>query len=346
MKKFEEISWLVTEEEYRADKALSYSTLSTYERTGFNNLAHLFDFKTSPSLTFGSAVDAIITGGMGEFNSRFIVFDIPEVPDSVITVVKSLYAKYGDKCRSIYEIPVADRITETEIQKYQLNWKPETRAKVICEKGFEYYDALCKAEGKTILNTALNDLVMGAVNALKESKATKYYFQEDNPFEHIERKYQLKFKGTFNGINYRNMADEIIIDYDKKTVLPIDLKTSSHTEWDFFQSFVDWNYMIQARLYWRIIRQNMDNDEDFKDFTLLDYKFIVVNKETLTPLVWEYADTQKMGPLVYGKNKNIVCRDPFDIGEELYAYLKDTPRVPKGIKLDKENSLVKYLKNL
>ena len=36
IKNLKDISWLVSEEVYRADSALSYSTLATYERGGFN----------------------------------------------------------------------------------------------------------------------------------------------------------------------------------------------------------------------------------------------------------------------------------------------------------------------
>lgn len=45
------ISWDVSEEIYRADPALSYSTLARYEREGFNNLDKLFDKLETPSLT-------------------------------------------------------------------------------------------------------------------------------------------------------------------------------------------------------------------------------------------------------------------------------------------------------
>ena len=37
-KKLSDISLNITEEEYRRDSALSYSTLARYEREGFNNL--------------------------------------------------------------------------------------------------------------------------------------------------------------------------------------------------------------------------------------------------------------------------------------------------------------------
>ena len=43
-KSLKDISWLVDEPTYRADEALSYSTLSTYEREGkFEKLPTLFE---------------------------------------------------------------------------------------------------------------------------------------------------------------------------------------------------------------------------------------------------------------------------------------------------------------
>ena len=57
-----DISWKVDEPTYRADPALSYSTLARYEREGFNNLDKLFDRIETPSLVFGSCVDTLITG--------------------------------------------------------------------------------------------------------------------------------------------------------------------------------------------------------------------------------------------------------------------------------------------
>ena len=43
MKSLKDISWQVTEEEYRADSAYSYSTLAKFEREGFDKLETLFD---------------------------------------------------------------------------------------------------------------------------------------------------------------------------------------------------------------------------------------------------------------------------------------------------------------
>lgn len=346
-KSLKDISWDVSEETYRADPALSHSTLARYEREGFNNLDKLFDRIETPSLTFGSAVDSIITGGQEEFDERFMVAEFPSTPDSITKIVKSLFSQYGDSYRSLITIPDDAIIKETECQSYQMNWKPETRAKVIKEKGADYYNLLFIAGSRTILDTQTYQDVCNAVRALKESKSTQFYFAEDNPFEpDIERLYQLKFKGEFGGITYRNMADLIIVNHKEKQVKPVDLKTSSHTEWDFYKSLVDWRYDIQARLYWAIIRQNMDKDEYFKDFKLLDYDFIVVNKRTLTPLVWNCPFTRAQGTLKFGKNDQIEMRSPFVIGEELNSYLTSRPKVPMGISDTGVNDLREWLNTL
>ena len=90
----------------------------------------------------------------------------------------------------------------------------------------------------------------------------------------------------------------------------------------------------------------MDKDEYFKDFKLLDYDFIVVNRRTLTPLVWECPFTQAVGTLKFGRREQIEMRSPFEIGEELSYYISSRPRVPAGIKEDGNNDLRKWLNTL
>ena len=201
------------------------------------------------------------------------------------------------------------------------------------------------AQGKKILNTETKNKVDAAVRALKESPATSWYFEPDSPFnDSIQRFYQLKFKTNFRGtIYYRCMADLIIVDHKNKEIQPVDLKTSGHPEWEFPKSFIQWRYDIQSRLYWRIINEVIKANEDYKDYKVLPYKFIVVNKETLTPLVWDFEDTEKMGTLYYGKNKEIECTYPFELGEELSRYLQEQHKVPIGISTYDSNSIIEWL---
>lgn len=342
-KSLRDISWQVTEPEYRADPALSYSTLSRYEREGFNNLDKLFERIESPSLVFGSAVDTLITGSEEEFDQQFMTAQLDNPPsDTLVTITKRLFDRWSKAYPNIVDIPNDCIISTIPDIQWNNHWLPSTRAKKIKEDCAAYYKLLYLSEGKTILNNYVYQDVLNTVDKLKSADSTRFYFEKDNAFDdNIERLYQLKFKATFNGVEYRCMSDLLVVIHDKKLVVPVDLKTSYKPEWDFYKSFTEWRYDIQARLYWRIIRHNMDQDPYFKDFKLADYRFIVANKKTLTPLVWLFEGAQKMGDIV--TKDNVILRDPFTIGEELNGYLIDRPAVPNGIELVKPNKLEDWL---
>jgi hypothetical protein len=336
-KPFSSLAWDVSESEYRADPALSYSTLAKYEREGFEHLDTLFDKVESPSLLLGSCVDTLLTDGEEAFNEAYYVSDIPSMEPKVEPVVKEVYRQFKDSYTSITDIPDSKMLPIIEAFKYQPNWRSDTRCRVIREKGYKYYTTMFMAKGKTILTQNTYNKAFACVRALKDSEATSEYFAKNDPFSNIERYYQLKFKGTLNGIEYRCMADLIIVDHDRKVVYPCDLKTSSHMEYDFPKSFIQWNYSVQARLYWRLIRQAMDKDEVYKDYTLADYTFIVVNTiDTPNPLTWTFSHTKDKGTITLGNNK---LRDPEDIGEELHFYLNEKPIIPKGILPNQPNSI-------
>lgn len=345
-KSLREISWQVSEDEYRADPALSYSTLAKYERTGFNGIATLFDKVESPSLTFGSAVDSVITGGQTEFEERFMVAEYPSTPDNIVNIVTALFKQFGETYADLYEMSQSTILPYVEMYDYQRNWKAETRVNKVKELGNEYYKLLHLAGDKKIINTETYNDVNKCVQALCTNPSTRKYFAEDNPWDSIERLYQLKFKATLNNVDYRCMADLIVVDHQNKIVIPVDLKTSSKPEWDFYKSFLDWSYHIQARLYWRIIRDNLDRDPYFKDFQLVDYRFIVVNRNTLTPLVWKYPQTKTEGEIVYGRTGAVLLRDPETIGKELHGYLTNINAVPQGISVDGENDLTHWLNKI
>lgn len=342
-KSLKDISWNVTEQEYRQDPALSYSTLARYEREGFNNLDKLFERIESPSLTFGSAVDTLMTGSEEEFNNLFMVAQLDNPPsDTLVTITKRLFDRWKDGFTSILDISDDDIISTIEDIQWNNHWLPKTRAKKIKEDCAAYYKLLYLSEGKTIISSMVYQDVINTVDKLKSSDATRFYFEQDNAFDdNIERLYQLKFKATFDGVDYRCMSDLLLVIHDKKLVVPVDLKTSSKPEWDFHKSFKDWRYDLQARLYWQIIRDNMNRDPYYKDFELLDYRFIVVNKKTLTPLVWVFGQTKSTEDIT--TSNGTILRHPLVVGKELNGYLVNKPTVPNGITLIEPNRIEDWL---
>lgn len=336
-KTLDQISWMVPEDVYRADPALSYSTLARYEREGFDKLDSLFDQISTPSLTQGSMVDALITGGEEEFNERFYIGEFPSISDTQKEIADALFEKYRDKYAGFSAIP-ADKVVEvSDSIGWNNRWSTKSKMDNLTKSCSQYYNLKYLAGDKTVVDTNTYNKVLAMVNALKESPATANYFMPDEPFSNIKRYYQLKFKAEFEGVEYRSMMDLVIVDYDRKIIIPVDLKSSGHSEWDFQDSFVHWSYMIQARLYARNLRYNLDKDPYFKDFTLANYRFIVVNKETLTPLVWEFPLTHTYGTLIDEQGNEY--RDPFEIGKELRHYLDDRPIVPDGIDINGVNMI-------
>lgn len=242
-KEFSAISLDITEPEYRAMPELSYSTLSTFESLGFTGLEHLFDKKESPSLTLGSVVDSIITGGEDEFKRLFFVADIPSLGDKELKVANYLFYNFCSIYRSMADIPATYILNAANEAEFQKNWRDDTRVKVLTERCSHYYAIKMGAEDKTIITLETYNDALNCVRALRESPATHAYFADNDEMSPIRRYYQLKFRADLEGVGYRNMADQIIVNYEKKKVYPIDLKTSmSCAEWDFETNFIKWHY--------------------------------------------------------------------------------------------------------
>ena len=339
-KSLKDISWQVDEETYRADEAYSYSTIAKFHREGFEKLSSLYDKVDSPSLLFGSMVDTLLTDGQEAFDNRFMVAIFPELKDSEIAVIKSIFTITNglytwDKVSNDTIIQAIDEC------KFQPNWRPETRLKVIKEKGEEYYNLMVVAKDKTLITPELYADAQACVDLLRTSDATKWYFADDNPFDDdIERLYQLKFKGEYEGIPLRSMMDLAVVDHKNKIIYPCDLKTSYKAEWNFYKSFVEWSYYHQANLYNYLLQETIKHDDYFKHFKIADYRFIVICNRTRQPLVWEWPYTKtsldiKVGEVELPNWRGVV--------KQLDYYLREEPPVPEGIVVEDTNNIAKFI---
>lgn len=345
MKSLYDISWKVNEEEYRSDPAYSYSVIARFNREGFNGLGNLYDKIETPSLLFGSMVDTLLTDGQEEFDRKYEVAELPNISDSLAQIAKMLFNTYHESCKSIEQIP-DDAISKIgESCGYYSNPKYASyRIRKIKEECRDYYSLLFLSKGKTLVSTKDYISACECVEVLKTHRMTKWYFECNNPFNpEVERFYQLKFKGEWNKIPLRCMADLLIVNHKEKYIIPCDLKTSGKSEWEFYKSFIDWNYWIQAQLYWYLIRQTLDKDEFYRNYKLLDYRFIVINRYNKKPLVWIYDDTSKFEDHVYGRNKQYLCRHWSKIVSELHYYSTHNVEYPANI--SEINVITNWLNN-
>lgn len=336
IKSLKEISWDVDEPTYRSNEAISYSLLSTFERTGFEGLPNLFDKAESSSLTFGSAVDALITEPE-TFDKRFFVANFPNIWDSIINIDKVLYAKFGMEYHSLKEIPDDNILGVINDLSFQKNWNDKTRIEKIRKEGDIYYSLLSASKDKVILDQETFNDVKKVVNSLKTNERTSAYFSRDEGpdfiNDNVEKLFQLKFKGVYNDIDIRCMPDLVIVFHDEHFILPVDLKTTKSIS-SFMSSFYKWGYFYQAKMYSYLLKQNIENDNYFNDFEILPYQFIAIDKTLAMPVIFEY-------------NNNLIDEDVIDdcgkkrlswttIINDLYYYIHH-PNMP--LPIDQFNEL-------
>ena len=124
MKKLTDLSWNVSEEEYRQDNSYSYSMLAKFNREGFENLDKLFDKISTPSLTFGSIVDCLLTDEQN-FENRFVVCGnndlsdlyrgINKVSDYIPLISEKLNGKSDTDIKKYYDTNKKEIIQNTGI---------------------------------------------------------------------------------------------------------------------------------------------------------------------------------------------------------------------------------------
>ncbi len=148
------IFWDITEPEYRKDPALSQSTLATFERKGFSCLDTLFEHEESPSLTFGSAVDCIITDGEKAFADRFFISDVPKISATAEPIVKEIYNQFHNSYTNINDIPESELMPILSQYGYKGNtkWGSKAKCDAIRADGAQYYQTMFMAGNKTILS--------------------------------------------------------------------------------------------------------------------------------------------------------------------------------------------------
>jgi len=328
----------ISEQEYRSLPYLSYSKIAKYEREGFMGYLALDDDESSPSLTFGSAVDCLLTEGKIAFENNYVC-GVESVTGKQSDILTELAQRHADDSIELKDIDPKEWENVFTMFSFNPKWKTETKiAKFDNDESRNFFDSVKKAKGKTVLPEDVYNDVLKCANALKYDKVIGILFNRSSQFEIL---YQVKMTAVFNGRVYKIMADIILIDHNNKKVFPIDLKTSSKHEGLFWQSFLHWRYDLQARLYWLVIKDNLVRS-DMGDYELMDYTFIVINRQYVIPLSWTFEHTSSMATLITEDGQEL--RHPLDIGNELYSLIENRALLPHGVTNTKANKIENFVK--
>ena len=313
------ISWKVPESEYRQSMALSYSKIAKYSREGYRTLFDETKIDTD-SLRFGSLVDCLLTEPE-TFESRFIVVEMTVPTEAIVNIVTQIYNSLETKIPNMYEIPRNYIFKYIVENNYYANWREDTRINKIIEEGVTYFKSLFDKGDKTAVT---KEEYLDATACVEELKNNEYTAElvNDKGDINIEHLYQQKFI-LEEPYFVRCMFDKLIVNHNEKTIQPIDYKTTHANEEDFKSSFMTWGYHIQANLYSYILEEICKKDEYFSQFTILPFKFIVINRFSRSPIVWEFQPSNELlllGDAIQISDYGKAIKSWFELYNEIQYY--------------------------
>lgn len=338
MKKFDELSEHITEEEYRNNGRFHYSDIAGYMKEGFSYLVKPRK-EESESLTFGSMVDCIVTEGIDRFNEKYCVEREFNISDNQKAVLKDLSTFRWER---LEDIPV-QTVTEALGMYYK---NPKTQLTKLLEEGGEYYKFILDNTNKIPVDFQMFQDAIDTANVLLTNGTTRQFLVDSQNDDSFDVFHQLKFNGTYNDIPITAMVDCVYIDHETKRIWPIDLKTTcANYEWEFPKSFVKYRYDVQGKLYSLVLRQVMDNDDFYKDYRLMDFVFIYISRTNKNPIVWLFDENMSENDIEFtSKNGTRILLEDFRKSlSDMYEIQLQNRKTPLNIST--VNDIMEHLKD-
>jgi hypothetical protein len=164
---------------------------------------------------------------------------------------------------------------------------------------------------KVLISKDEMDVINYCVEVILENPHTLYYFRGNEP--HIERLLQVPIYWELEGERCKSLLDGILIDHKKKTIQPLDLKSTAKAVTEFPSSFYQFGYYRQAAFYslalkeWIKERAEWDTN-NIEEYEVLPFIFIVVSKNRLKfnpALIYECSNLDIHCGLYGGKVKEL-----------------------------------------
>lgn len=300
----------ITETEYRGVKLPSYSLLKRIDTSGPK--AILEEFKGgSEVMEFGDLVDCLLLQPE-ELDNKFY-FKAVEKPTGQILQLADYIIEHYDINPTNDEI-----ITLTRDLNIFGRKTDETRLTTFDNDLFwNYIENSREAKGKTVFSPKTLDDANQAIEILKTHHKTANIF---HPSDNIEEINQLKIKGEIKGKEVKIMMDKILINHESKTIIPYDLKCTDVRQKSFPYIFTKMKYYLQASLYSAILIGWAK--ENYPDYVVTEFKFIVYSRADRYPFVWVVSDTWlNNGFYGFVDYKNNKVKGVEELLEEYYYYV-------------------------
>jgi len=289
-------------EDYREITALNQSILkkildSPQEFLKAKKRQEERDPSTEEHFVFGSMVDIMLTGTKEEFDNKYVVLkDDVKCSEAVSSIVEGVFNDHlhlEDAGLVVLESLPDLILQHCKYANYQANWKDETKVNKIIELGSKYFEALKTTVGKTVVSQFEYAKAVNCKAALQVDQFTReFVVKKAKPNRDFLDKFIIQFE--WRGHNIKGELDRIIVDHDKKTITPIDFKTTGKSVNNFISDFWYFRYDFQAAVYFRgLLLSNIPKIDELieQGYKLENFLYIVVEKNlTNSPMIFTISN--------------------------------------------------------
>jgi len=264
--------------------------------------------KNEDNFTMGSLIDTMLFSP-DTLNDRFYIGEEKLPSKAVAIIIKNVYDSMQKalelSSQLPEEIPVKENLEDLhekllyyannykneDVIGWNNNWKAETRISKLIEQGTDYFNSLCKSQGRKIISPQMNMEAIQLCEILRTDSTVKDYFVEnaDNLllFQHeifIDFEYDVDKK-----IPLKGALDIVRFDHKNKTVQIIDFK-SSYSAHDFIKSIKQYGYCDQLSFYDYLLREwlSIYCEGKYCGYQVIPPINIVIDISDKIPYVYKY----------------------------------------------------------
>lgn len=255
---------------YRQVKAINNSLMGVYEDDYAAFVAYWVNDQALPRkdeeyLTLGSVVDTLLTKP-DDYDELFAIFKgkAPTAPQMVkfCSELSKLYST-GMPVEGYYSLAYeAAGISTPKLEGFVarfLEYKP-------------YFEFLVSSTGKSVITKEQASKAGVIVEQLRNNPYTKAIVNaEDTPNGQVFN--QLEIYGQYEGIPTKGAIDRLLVSHTKRTVQPVDFK-SSYNVLDFRTSYFKYRYYRQGSYYSHLL-ENWLKEKGWGDYKILPFTFVV-----------------------------------------------------------------------
>ena len=268
---------------YSSINKLLYSPAAFYKHYILNQREDMVD----AHLVAGKVVHCLLLEP-DKFNDEFIVIPSNLPKDNnrlLVDEVFKVFQSQPDTDLTLADFPDSIINVLVGINLHQSLKNDEGRiAKMVTEQNTQYFEFLKVKQGKTIVDQTTLDTAKESVELLRNHATVSSLLQLDNDKDENIKIYNeegVQLKSSKYKFGFKGILDNVVMDYNTKTIFINDLKTTGKAIQDFPDSVQYYKYWIQAVMYKQLSLGKYLKDLPDK----LDWKvvitFIVIDRANL-----------------------------------------------------------------